>query len=122
MDLQLKIYITHPRVGKFLGIGMFWLLEGIEKHGSIKKAAEEMGLSYVKAHSMLNNLEEALGCRVVHRKQGGEKREGAQLNELGRQVVSRYDEFQKKVKAAGEEHFINFKHEILGLIEKSGDD
>jgi molybdate transport system regulatory protein len=54
-----------------MGIGVLWLLQNIYKYRSISKAAKEMGMSYSKAIRILNELERALGEKVIIRNHGG---------------------------------------------------
>src|SRR6056297_1177134 len=92
--LKTKLYLTGPEGNQFMGIGVLWLLQHIDSFGSIRKAAAHMHLSYVKAHRMLTELEEYLQLKVVERKKGGERREGASLTEDGRRFIEAYDRFQ----------------------------
>ncbi len=109
MEVKLKIYFTDNTGTQFMGIGVFWLLCGIRKHGSIRKAASEMQLSYVKAHSMLNKLENHLGIKVLERKRGGDNREGTVLTPEGLDLIELYDEYQKKVKSYAEREFLHLR-------------
>lgn len=105
MNVKLKIYFTDKNDKQFMGIGVYWLLIGIKKYGSIRKASEEMRLSYVKALGMLNNLESCLNKKVVLRRRGGDAREGTTLTETGENLVKQYDAYQEKVKSFAEEEF-----------------
>ncbi len=105
MEVKLKIYFTDDTGTQFMGIGVYWLLLGIQKYGSIRKSASEMELSYVKAHSMLNNLEKHLGMKILERKKGGDNREGTVLTSAGIKLIDMYDEYQKKVKSFAEKEF-----------------
>jgi molybdate transport repressor ModE-like protein len=80
-----------------LGIGLRWLNEGAEidarviallaaigRRGSLKQAAQEVGLSYRHAWERLGQLESALGARLAQLERG----RGASLTELGRQLVA----------------------------------
>jgi len=116
MDLKLKIYITDEYGNKVLGIGVLWLLEHIRNTGSIRKAAQEMGISYSKACRMLNSLEKSLGAEAVSRRKGGAERKGAQLTGLGEFVMERYALFQQEVKDQAKVSFKDFFAEIKEAI------
>ena len=105
MNVKLKIYFTDDTGSPFMGIGVFWLLQGIRKYGSIRKAALGMDLSYAKAHSMLNNLEKGLGLRVLERKRGGDSRDGTVLTPEGERLIELYDDYQHRVKSFAEKEF-----------------
>ena len=112
MDVKIKIYFTDEDGKQFMGIGVYWLLLGIKKYGSIRRAAEDMQLSYVKALSMLNNLEKTLKIKILHRKRGGDSREGTSLTKTGEKLISLYDKYQDKVKSFGELEFVSFLKEF----------
>ncbi|WP_020611988.1 winged helix-turn-helix domain-containing protein [Sediminispirochaeta bajacaliforniensis] len=112
MDLKLKIYFVDEEGEKFMGAGVLWLLEGIRRHGSIRKAAKEMNLSYAKAHMMMRRLEEALGRQVLSRRKGGEAREGAVLTEYGEGFVETYLTFENEIKHFSRGSFAKFVAEM----------
>ncbi len=112
MDVKLKIYFIDENGTQFMGIGVYWLLLGIKKHGSIRKAAGEMKLSYVKALSMLNHLEDNLELKILTRKKGGDNREGAVLTPAGEKLLGLYSNFQDRVKAFAEKEFQHFTGEF----------
>ena len=111
MDVKIKIYFTHNDE-QFMGIGVYWLLLGIKKYGSIRRAAEDMHLSYVKALGMLNTLEETLDNKILNRKKGGDSREGATLTTKGEQLVHLYEEYQQKIKSFADMEFKNFSKQF----------
>lgn len=112
MNVKIKIYFTGDDNKQFMGIGVYWLLVGIKKYGSIRKAAEGMRLSYVKALSMLNNLEKTLKSKILNRKRGGDSREGTTLTSTGEKLILMYDEYQDKVKSFAEFEFAAFRKEF----------
>ena len=67
--------------GTVFGMGRLHLLERIESCGSLKAAAEELGMSYRAAWGKLKASEEALGLALVE-KLGGNK-SGCQLTAEG---------------------------------------
>lgn len=82
----------------FVGIGIVWLLDGIERHRSISQAANDMKLSYPKALRIIRNLEKGLGLQVVIRRRGGNERGGAELTPVGREFLKRFFRMQKKIR------------------------
>ncbi len=65
-----------------LGSGRVFLLDLIEKHGSLRKAARCLGMSYRAAWGKLQASEKALGVKLVETSTC--KRDGCQLSEAGR--------------------------------------
>lgn len=74
--------------GLFFGIGRAQLLERIEIHGSLKKAADELGMSYRAAWGKIRKTEAVLGQKIIQR--SGNRRDGQELTALGRQLKSQY--------------------------------
>ena len=120
MDLKVKLSLVDTSDSPFMGIGLVWLLQGIERLNSIRKAAEEMDLSYVKALAMINRLEEGLGKKVVNRERGGKSGGGTTLTSFGAKFVRLYNRFQLSVKRRTGEKFRRFQEQLARLeLEKS---
>lgn len=119
MELKLKVYLVDEDSDKFMGIGVLWLLQSIEREHSIRSAASALGISYSKAFGMLRNLESALGVSVLERRKGGDARDGAHLTPFGKQFIALYDQFQHEVKQLASERYKQFSQE---LYKEIGDD
>jgi len=74
--------------GVFFGAGRAQLLERIETHGSLKKAAECMGMSYRAAWGKIKATEAAVGFSLVEKNAG--KKGGYSLTDEGRRLMSQY--------------------------------
>jgi molybdate transport system regulatory protein len=105
MTIDVRVVLRDQSGQPFMGIGLVWLLEGIQKHRSISRASKEMDLSYPKALRMLKNVERGLGHAVVDRHKGGVERGGAELTPLGRDFLRRYDRMQQRIKHFAVEDF-----------------
>ncbi|MFP4266462.1 MAG: winged helix-turn-helix domain-containing protein [Spirochaetaceae bacterium] len=113
IGLKTKVYLTDARGRECMGIGVVWLLQKIESKGSIKKAAEEMGLSYAKAHRIICEAEEGLHTPLIHRRRGGDTRRGADLTEEARLLIDEYSRLHNGIKKDASERFTEF-------LEKTG--
>jgi len=74
--------------GVFFGAGRVHLLEKIETYGSLKKAAEAMGMSYRAAWGKIKATEANVGFSLVKKESG--KKGGYSLTEEGRTLMSQY--------------------------------
>lgn len=74
--------------GVMFGAGRAFLLQKIEECGSIRKAAEELGMSYRAAWGKIRKTEKILGVHLIA--QNGSKREGHRLTESGRLLMEQY--------------------------------
>ncbi len=117
MELKSKFYLLNEDGEKFMGAGVLWLLNAIERTGSLRKAAQEIGLSYSKAYKMINNLESNLGKAVVDRKKGGQDRAGAELTPFGVKLCQLYNEFQEEAKKQVEEPYQEFLDKLKQIME-----
>ena len=98
MQVDVHVLLTNNDSEPFIGIGIVWLLIGIEKHHSITRAAREMKLSYPKALRLIGNLEKGLGQPIVVRRKGGSEGGGAELTPFGSDFVRRFDRMQNKIR------------------------
>jgi molybdate transport system regulatory protein len=73
-----------------LGPGKADLLESIRKTGSIAAAGRELGMSYTRAWSLVEELNSAFKTPAVEMSRGGSSRGGATLTPLGEQVLAAY--------------------------------
>jgi molybdate transport system regulatory protein len=97
MNIKVRISITDRLHEPFMGIGLVWLIRRIKRFGSIRRAAEDMGMSYVKALRILNRLERKLGKKILVRRIGGATRGGTALTPFAEQFVERYERYHKRV-------------------------
>lgn len=75
--------------GLFFGIGRAQLLANVEAYGSLKKAADELGMSYRAAWGKIKKTEMVVGAKLIER--SGNKRDGYQLTELGRKLLDNFN-------------------------------
>jgi molybdate transport system regulatory protein len=66
------------------------LLEAIAQHGTIQKAAQEMGLSYKGAWDAVNAMNNLCDEPLVIREVGGRRGGGSHLTEQGRALITLY--------------------------------
>lgn len=97
---------------KFFGPGRAQLLMMIDKNGSLSKAAKEMGMSYRKAWSMVEDMNQRGQQPYVELHKGGTKGGGAELTETGQKVLSTFLTMNVKITATVQQH----TDEMLGLI------
>lgn len=86
--LFLRIYFEPS--GSALGPGMVQLLEGIAHHGSLRRAATAMGMSYRKAWLLIQDLQKTFDGPVVTTEIGGTTGGGTELTELGNNLLKLY--------------------------------
>jgi len=96
--------LTHLRVTlteeAYLGPGRADLLDLIASTGSISAAGKAMGMSYKRAWSLVQALNDGFGTPLVETSRGGSGQGGAQLTETGQAVLAHYRAMQQKTAAA----------------------
>ena len=102
-----KVFLTTPGGhGKpFLGPGMIRLLDMIKKTGNVRKACEEMQMSYSKGWKLLKALEECLARPVVIRRQGGKGGGDTILTADGEAFLKNHHAFETACSAVVEKLF-----------------
>lgn len=94
MEAKTKIIFVDDNGDKFFGEGPYQLLLGVERTGSLRSAAMEMGMAYSKAIRLLHHAEEALGFPVTERTVGGSSGGGSRLTEQGKEWIARYGAYR----------------------------
>jgi molybdate transport system regulatory protein len=83
-----------------MGPGKADLLNAIEQTGSISAAARELGMSYRRAWLLVDTMNACFQSPLVETLTGGQHGGGAQVTDLGREVVKRYRAMEKKAAAS----------------------
>lgn len=120
LNLKVKLYIQRGSE-KFMGIGVLWVLQKTHELGSLRAAANDLGISYSKVYRMIVNLEKNLGARVLERRKGGADRSGATLTEFGIRFAEMYDGFQRECKALLDPEFAKFTKTMRELVDSHRD-
>ncbi len=76
------------------GRGRRLLLEAIDVHGSINRAAREVGISYRRAWSHIKAMEERLDIVLVTRQAGGRNGGGALLTDDARHFLRKFERLE----------------------------
>lgn len=95
--------------GPFLGIGKIWLLENIQKTGSITNAAKEMKMAYRQAWQLVEEMNQRAENPLVEKLLGGKGGGGARLTEAGEKAIQTFKEIEKRIKNFAEKETKNLK-------------
>jgi molybdate transport system regulatory protein len=87
------------------GRGRRFLLEAIETHGSINRAAEEVGISYRKAWCHIRAMEQRLGVQLVERHTGGKNGGGALITEEARVFLTKFEQMETDIREVVDKKF-----------------
>jgi molybdate transport system regulatory protein len=104
LEIRSKIWMEVGGEPVF-GRGRRFLLEAIDSHGSINRAAQEIDISFRKAWCHIRAMEERLGVKLVDRRAGGKNGGGAVLTAEARKFLMRYEALEKGIQAIVDEKF-----------------
>ena len=111
MRLMYKIWLDYR--GRAFGDGPARLLGGVQEHGSLRKAAQELGMSYNKAWRILHAAEQRLGFALLDRSVGGSLGGGSHLTPEAEDLMSRYRavaiEAEEVLGAVFQRHFADWR-------------
>jgi len=86
--------------GKAFGEGPYELLKRVEQTQSLHQAANQMGMAYSKAWTILRITEQRLGFPLLDRKVGGQSGGGSQITARAKNLMKHYEGFRKDVEKA----------------------
>lgn len=92
-----------------LGPGKAALLEGIARTGSISAAGRDLGMSYKRAWTLVEDLNAMFREPLVESARGGPGGGGATLTDTGRQVLTLYREIEAASAAVNAERLAALK-------------
>ena len=98
--------------GASIGPGKIRLLEEIERTGSIRKAAETVGMSFRQAWLLLKAIEDMFGQPVIVTLRGGAKGGGSALTDLGRRAVVNYRQLEQLAARAARHEMMDLDNQI----------
>jgi molybdate transport system regulatory protein len=98
-----KIWLDHH--GKAFGEGPYELLKWVEKTNSLHEAANRMGMAYSKAWKLIQTMEKRLGFALLNKKIGGLSGGGSQVTQKGKELMNRYEQFDKEAREAIEKAY-----------------
>lgn len=113
MQIRSKIWLEIKGEPVF-GSGRQALLESIENHGSINRAAKDINISYRKALSYIQNMEKRLGIRLVERRTGGRHGGGAKLTKKAQELMDKYKKLEHGINGMLDQRY----SDIFGKKEK----
>ena len=89
-------------------VDLVWLtclLKDIDHGKTLVSACKKMGLSYRNVWQKLNEVEEALGCKLMDRVRG----HGSQLSEYAKYLIQFIDDFDQKTMRLGQSSLLHLE-------------
>ncbi len=95
--LKTKNWIENRDEALVFSKGKIAILELIDQHGSISKAAKEMGMSYKKAWTHIKLLQEHLEDEILITQKGAGKQSGTRLTPIAREFIANYHLMHERI-------------------------
>lgn len=90
---------------RFFGAGPYRLLLRVEELGSLRAAAQSMGMAYSKALHLIHTAEAELGFALTRRVIGGRGGGGSTLTDGARALLMHYEAYSAACDKAAQELF-----------------
>jgi len=110
--LRYKLWLSAVSGEGIIGESKYLLLRKIEELGSLKAAAEYLGVSYRKAWGDIKQAEELLGYDLTEKHRGGVGGGKSDLTQRAKNLLEAYDALHKKMDSAIEDAYADFKEKI----------
>ena len=107
-----RIRITDGDETIVMGPGKADLLEAIGRTGSIRAAAGELEMSYMRAWSLVRTMNAAFRSPLVEKERGGAAQGGAQLTASGKKVLQLYRKMEQNAARAAEPVWKKMKEQL----------
>ncbi|MFI3250521.1 MAG: LysR family transcriptional regulator [Eubacteriales bacterium] len=109
MPQEIKLFplitVRVKRERAVIGPGMLTLLQAIDRQNSVRQGAEEMGVSYSKAWTMIRTAEQELSTQLVDRQSGGATGGSATLTDAARALCKQYIQFNQEIQSYANQIF-----------------
>ena len=97
-----------------IGPGKAELLERVGEVGSIAEAAKQMGMSYMRAWTLLRTMQRCFKQPLIKVARGGSQGGGAELTDTGRKVLELYHLLQAQSLEATQATWEQFRELLRG--------
>ncbi|WP_035220190.1 LysR family transcriptional regulator [Desulfatibacillum aliphaticivorans] len=112
-QVRSKIWVQDDEGNVVFGLGRLRILEAIQKTGSLRAAAQELGMGYRAIWARIRATEERLGVPVLEKKQGGRSGGGSFLTPFAEKLLEDFKSMQRKVEKETDKTFAKSFEENL---------
>ena len=94
MQVKFSVYFCSDEGERFFGAGPCELLLEVERLGSLRAAAQHLGMAYTKAFSMVKGAEREFGFAMTQRTIGGKGGGGSTITPQAKELLMRYQAYR----------------------------
>ena len=95
--IRARLWVVGADEHNYLGVGKVRLMELIDEMGSISQAARNLGMSYKRAWSLVEEINQVGRSPYVAKGVGGAGGGHAELTEAGRHAVQQYRKLEQEL-------------------------
>lgn len=110
-ELRLRIRVVRG-AEILLGPGKADLLDAIRRKGNLRSAAKSLGMSYMRAWTLLQTMNRAFRPPLVETGRGGMEHGRAVLTEAGIAVIGLYREMERAGRSAAGAHWRRLRRRL----------
>lgn len=118
VHMQPRLTIRLFTSEKALGPGIVKILKLVEELGSLRAAADQMGMSYSNAWGKVHSCERALEVSLLQRMVGGKGGGGAKLTPEAKHLIAFYEEYCRRVNEEAERILLSLSQEFFQEEDK----
>ncbi len=97
--IHARLWLVDEAGEHYLGVGKVRLMEAIDELGSISHAARTLGMSYKRAWSLIQEVNQLEDEPYVAKEVGGAGGGHATLTDTGREAIDRYRQLENDLRA-----------------------
>jgi 8-oxo-dGTP diphosphatase len=94
MIVKYRFWFETPK-GYVFGPGSYQILREIEKTGSLRKAAQNLGMSYRHAWGLIKEIEDNLGVKIIASHRGGKEGGESIITDEGMKLLREYERYEE---------------------------
>ena len=94
MQVKFSVYFCSDEGERFFGAGPCGLLLEVERLGSLRAAAQHLGMAYTKAFAMVKRAEKEFGFAMTQRTIGGKGGGGSTITPQAKELLMRYQAYR----------------------------
>lgn len=101
--VRARFWLVNGARDGWIGIGRVQLLQAIEQTGSIRQAAQRLGMSYKRAWSLVEAMNRLGPGPMVVKETGGRHGGGARVTEYGRRTIALYAQLEAAMRQCAQQ-------------------
>ena len=108
MQVKFSVYFCSDEGERFFGAGPCELLLEVERLGSLRAAAQHLGMAYTKAFAIIKRAEAEFGFALTRRTIGGKGGGSSRLTDDAKELIKRYEAYRAACAAMADSLYLEY--------------